>query len=146
MDEFNASNTREMEISTEGFHIHLSKNENSFQSKAAPAQTTTAPTQMVEQPQHQVAENVEKPEAKEQHGTTIKAPMVGTVYLKPEPEKPSYVSVGQKVAKGDVVCIIEAMKMMTEIKSEVSGTISEILVDTEDLVEFDQPLFRVEEA
>ena len=66
--------------------------------------------------------------------------------MKPEPQKPAYVAVGQKVKKGDVICIIEAMKMMTEIKSEVSGTISEVLVENEELVEFDQPLLRVQEA
>lgn len=143
MDEFNSSSTREMEISTEGFHIHLSKNETSFQPAAPVVSAPAAPVQTASVPQKQAPAEEEKVEEK---GTPINAPMVGTVYLKPEPEKPSYVSVGQKVSKGDVVCIIEAMKMMTEIKSEVAGTISEILVENEELVEFDQPLFLVEEG
>lgn len=147
MDEFNSSNTREMEISTEGFHIHLSKNETSFQPEAPTVNAPVAPVQAASVPQQQAPVDDQKVEEKgEEKGTPISAPMVGTVYLKPEPQKPSYVSVGQKISKGDVVCIIEAMKMMTEIKSEVSGTISEVLVDNEELVEFDQPLFRVEEA
>lgn len=143
MDEFNSSNTREMEITTEGFHIHLSKNENSFQAEAqipTPTAAAAAPTNVAEK------QPVETKPVEVEEGTVIKAPMVGTVYLKPEPQKPAYVAVGQKVKKGDVICIIEAMKMMTEIKSEVSGTISEVLVENEELVEFDQPLLRVQEA
>ena len=76
----------------------------------------------------------------------IKSPMVGTVYLQPEPEKAAYVSIGSHVHKGDVVCIIEAMKMMTEIKSEYTGEVVEVLVDNEDLVEFDQPFFKIKEG
>ena len=76
----------------------------------------------------------------------IKAPMVGTIYLKPEPDKDPYVTEGMRVHKGDIVCIIEAMKMMTEIKSDLDGVISEVLVENEDLVEFDQPLFKVTEG
>ncbi|GKS81864.1 acetyl-CoA carboxylase, biotin carboxyl carrier protein [Ligilactobacillus pabuli] len=143
MDEFNSSNTREMEITTEGFHIHLSKNENSFQAEAqipTPTAAAAVPTNVAEK------QPVETKPVEVEEGTVIKAPMVGTVYLKPEPQKPAYVAVGQKVKKGDVICIIEAMKMMTEIKSEVSGTISEVLVENEELVEFDQPLLRVQEA
>ena len=72
--------------------------------------------------------------------------MVGSIYLQPAPDKEAYVSVGTKVHKGDVVCIIEAMKMMTEIKSEVDGIITKVLVTNEELVEFDQPLFEVQEG
>ncbi|MDF7682899.1 acetyl-CoA carboxylase biotin carboxyl carrier protein subunit [Lactobacillus sp. ESL0679] len=74
----------------------------------------------------------------------IKAPLVGIVYLQANPDKPQYKKVGDHVAKGDVVCVIEAMKMMTEVKSDVSGTISEILVTNEEVVEYDQPLFTVQ--
>ena len=76
-------------------------------------------------------------------GKTIKSPMVGVFYAAPSPEKPAYVSVGDKVSKGDIVCIIEAMKIMNEITAEESGTVSEILVNNGDVVEFDQPLFRI---
>ena len=69
--------------------------------------------------------------------------MVGVFYAAPSPEKPAYVSVGDKVSKGDIVCIIEAMKIMNEITAEESGTVSEILVNNGDVVEFDQPLFRI---
>lgn len=73
----------------------------------------------------------------------ILAPMVGTFYAQPGPDKPPYVSVGDKVKKGQPVCIIEAMKLMNEIESEVEGEIIECLVENEEMVEFGQPLFAV---
>ncbi|WEV71026.1 acetyl-CoA carboxylase biotin carboxyl carrier protein subunit [Lactobacillus sp. ESL0785] len=73
----------------------------------------------------------------------IKSPLVGIVYLQANPDQPQYKKVGDHVEKGDVVCVIEAMKMMTEVKSDISGTISEILVANEEVVEYDQPLFTV---
>ncbi|MDG3060964.1 acetyl-CoA carboxylase biotin carboxyl carrier protein [Lacticaseibacillus casei] len=78
-------------------------------------------------------------------GTAIKAPLVGIVYLAPKPGADPYVKVGDHVKKGEVVCIIESMKMMNEIKSTVSGTLKAVEVDNESLVEYDQPLFTVEE-
>jgi acetyl-CoA carboxylase biotin carboxyl carrier protein len=74
----------------------------------------------------------------------IKSPMVGTFYRSSNPEKPPFVEVGQKVKKGDVVCIIEAMKLFNEIESEVSGTIVKVAVDNAQPVEYDQALFLVE--
>jgi acetyl-CoA carboxylase biotin carboxyl carrier protein len=75
--------------------------------------------------------------------TTVKAPLVGIVYLQSGPDAAQYKKPGDHVQKGDVVCLIEAMKMMTEIKSEVSGTVAEILVSNEEVVEFDQPLLTI---
>ncbi|PHS07809.1 MAG: acetyl-CoA carboxylase, biotin carboxyl carrier protein [Kordia sp.] len=75
---------------------------------------------------------------------TIKSPIIGTMYRKPSPDKPMFVEVGQTIAEGDVLCIIEAMKLFNEIESEVSGTIVKILVDDSSPVEFDQPLFLVD--
>ncbi len=74
----------------------------------------------------------------------IKSPMVGTFYAAPEPGAESYVKVGSRVSPGQVVCIIEAMKIMNEIESEVSGLIRESLVENAQPVEFGQPLFRVD--
>ena len=73
----------------------------------------------------------------------IKSPMVGTFYSAPGPDQPQYVTVGQSVAEGDVLCIIEAMKLMNEIKAERSGVIEKILVKNGDPIEFDQPLFYI---
>lgn len=130
MAEFNESPMRELEIETDGFHIHLSKNENTFKPQGVLPQAPQAET----------------PSPKVEEASYIKAPMVGSIYLQPAPDKEAYVSVGTKVHKGDVVCIIEAMKMMTEIKSEVDGIITKVLVTNEELVEFDQPLFEVQEG
>lgn len=75
---------------------------------------------------------------------TIKSPMIGTFYRKPSPDKPMFVEVGTTIGKGDVLCVIEAMKLFNEIEAEVSGKIVKILVDDMSPVEFDQPLFLVD--
>jgi acetyl-CoA carboxylase biotin carboxyl carrier protein len=77
---------------------------------------------------------------------TIKSPMIGTFYRKAAPGKPNFVEEGDEVKVGDVVCIIEAMKLFNEIESEVSGKIVKVLVEDSMPVEFDQPLFLVEPA
>lgn len=75
---------------------------------------------------------------------TIKSPMIGTLYRKPAPDKPTFVEVGSTINKGDVVCVVEAMKLFNEIESEISGKIVKVLVDDSSPVEFDQPLFLVD--
>ena len=77
-------------------------------------------------------------------GHVIKAPMVGTLYRAPSPEVPPYVEVGQTIEPGQVICIIEAMKLMNEIKSEVRGRILEIVVENAEPVEFGQTMFIIE--
>ncbi|OXG07739.1 acetyl-CoA carboxylase biotin carboxyl carrier protein [Flavobacterium araucananum] len=74
----------------------------------------------------------------------IKSPIIGTFYRKPSPDKPVFTEVGSTIAKGDVLCVIEAMKLFNEIESEISGKIVKILVDDMSPVEFDQPLFLVD--
>ena len=74
---------------------------------------------------------------------TIKSPIIGTFYRKSAPDKPAFVEVGDAVKDGDVLCVIEAMKLFNEIESEVSGTLVKILVDDASPVEFDQPLFVI---
>jgi acetyl-CoA carboxylase biotin carboxyl carrier protein len=83
-------------------------------------------------------------EASSGSGQNIKSPIVGTFYASPSPEDPPFVKAGDKVKKGDVLCIIEAMKIMNEIESDVSGTIVKVLVSDAQPVEFDQPLFVIE--
>ena len=75
---------------------------------------------------------------------TIKSPIIGTFYRKPSPDKPVFIEVGASIVKGDVLCVIEAMKLFNEIESEISGKIIKILVDDMSPVEFDQPLFLVD--
>ena len=76
----------------------------------------------------------------------VKSPMIGTFYRSSTPDKPPFVSVGDDVKKGDVLCIIEAMKLFNEIESEVSGKVIKVLVDDSTPVEYDQPLFLIEPA
>ena len=89
-----------------------------------------------------VNQNEETIEDKEE-GNIVKSPMVGTFYMKPSPNSKPYVEVGQKVKKGDVLCIIEAMKLMNEIESEFDGEITEVLLKDGDMVEFGKPLFKI---
>lgn len=77
------------------------------------------------------------------NGNIMTSPMVGTFYLKPSPNAEPYVKVGQRVKKGDILCIIEAMKLMNEIESEYDGVIEEILVKDSECVEYGKPLFRI---
>ena len=79
----------------------------------------------------------------EENKQIIKSPMVGTFYIKPSPTSNPYVEVGSKVKKGDVVCIIEAMKLMNEIESEYEGEITEVYVKDGDAVEYGKPLFSI---
>ena len=90
-----------------------------------------------------IIETVASPIATETLGASITSPIVGTFYRKPAPDKPAFIEVGDHVNVGDVVCIIEAMKMMNEIKSEFSGTVTAIKIDDGEPVEFDQQLIIV---
>ncbi|NJD09442.1 MAG: acetyl-CoA carboxylase biotin carboxyl carrier protein [Gemmatimonadetes bacterium] len=101
---------------------------------AAPAVTATAAPAEAEA--RQPASNLQE----------IKSPMVGTFYRAPAPEAPPYVEVGSHVSRGQTLCILEAMKLMNELESEVDGVIREILVDNADPVEYGQVLFRIEPA
>ena len=73
----------------------------------------------------------------------FKSPMVGTFYRKPSPDDPPFVEIGKKISSGEVLCIIEAMKVMNEIQSETAGEVIEILVEDGESVEYGQPLFKI---
>lgn len=131
--------------------LEISEGEESVRiSRSTP--TYTAPVQNIQIPQPAVvpapavaATTVEAEVITEtNNGTTIKSPMVGTFYRTPSPESKAFVEVGQSVNVGDVLCIVEAMKMMNQIESEKAGTIKAILVENGQPVEFDQPLFIIE--
>ena len=116
-------------------------------SSAAPAPITYQPAP-AQAPQAASAEPAPAPEpvtASEPaaRGKAILSPMVGTFYRAPSPSSPSFVEVGQTVEEGDVVCIVEAMKMMNQIEAEHSGVVEAILVEDGEPVEFDQPLIRI---
>ena len=107
-----------------------------LQAPPAPAPAATPP----------VPEPKKEAEKKEDHSNyvTINAPIIGTFYRRPAPDKPPFVEVGDEVKPGDVVCLIEAMKLFNEIESEVAGRIVKVLVEDGTPVEYDQPLFLVE--
>jgi acetyl-CoA carboxylase biotin carboxyl carrier protein len=136
LEAFDKSKTNILELETEEFRIYLDKS-----ATAAPQSAPVA----VEQPavQTPVVQKIEaKPEC-EVEGELITSPMVGTFYQAPSPDSPPYVKVGDKVKKGQTLCIIEAMKIMNELEAEFDCEILEILVEDGQPVEFDTPLFRV---
>lgn len=104
---------------------------------AAPAPAPAAPA-----PEAPAA--AEKPAAEEISGHAVKSPMVGTFYRAPSPGSKPFVEEGQKVAKGDTLCIIEAMKILNQIESDKSGTVKKILAENGQPVEYNQPLFVIE--
>ena len=97
-------------------------------------------------PPVQLVASAEKTAMPAETGAIITSPFVGTFYRAPAPEAPPFVDVGQNVRKGQVVCIVEAMKLMNEIESEFDGKLLEILVKNAEHVEYGQPLFRIEKA
>lgn len=138
LDKFSNSNIDEFELEDGDFELTLKKNKNVV--TVSPAQTFEIPqfapsasTQTVEQG---TVEQVKS-------GNFIKAPIVGTFYAATSPDKPPIVKVGDKVKKGDLLCIVEAMKIMNEITSDFDGEIAEILATNEDMVEYGQKLFRI---
>ncbi|HKK18402.1 MAG TPA: acetyl-CoA carboxylase biotin carboxyl carrier protein [Opitutales bacterium] len=145
VDLMKRSELSEFEIEEEGFKLRLSRSNGET---SAPIIQAAAP---VAQPAAQQAAaptpGEEAGEPAEEAGiSTIKSPMVGTFYRAPSPDSPSFTDVGKKVGAESVVCIIEAMKVMNEIQSELSGTITEVLVENGEAVEYGQPLFKVKTA
>lgn len=150
---FEQSSLTEFDLKQGSFELYLSKNkQNRGQQPILPAganynePTPVVKTQEVLTSEVAIAENKTVEVAKELSGTPIVSPLVGVAYLKPAPDKPEFKQVGDRVQKGEVVCIIEAMKVMNEITSDVSGEIVEILVENEQMVEYNQPLFKVKEG
>lgn len=137
MREFKVCELTKLELKYDDTHIKLEKKKEII--KAPQMNQQTVP--VVEVNQSQPASELEAPVIS---GHEIKAPMVGTVYVAPEPDADAFVSVGQKVKKGDIVCIIEAMKLMNEVEAEIDGEIVEVLIDNEQMVEFGEPLFVIE--
>jgi len=108
---------------------------------AQPPMAQTAPVQ-TEAPIRE--ESATTPSEDHSKYITIKSPIIGTFYRKPSPDKPVFVEVGDTINKGDVLCVIEAMKLFNDIESEVAGKIIKVLVEDSSPVEFDQPLFLVD--
>lgn len=146
----NKSQIGEVTIEQKDFRITIKqKEENITQvvSQAMPMHTQPV-QQFAPQPQQLTsgasAVQDQKPAAENANYVTIKSPMIGTFYRRPSPDKPNFVEIGDEVATGKVVCIIEAMKLFNEIESEISGKVVKILVEDASPVEYDQPLFLVD--
>ena len=133
-----------VDVETESHHVIISKEvpqmrmkqEDSAQAQAIIEPSVENEVRTVEIPK----ENVEI----EVKGEVIEAPMVGVVYLQATPDADPYVKVGDNVEQGDVLCIVEAMKLMNEIQAPFSGVITEVFVQNEEVVEYGQPLLRME--
>ncbi len=145
MDDMGNSKLTSIEIDfPDGMKISMKKEEKQIIQKVSE-------TPILEVKEVSEVKNVEKPEEKEEtkeaeekeNYNIVKSPMVGTFYLKPSPTSNPYVEVGKKVKKGDVLCIIEAMKLMNEIESEFDGEIIAILVKDGEPVEYGKPLFKI---
>ncbi len=151
---------KHIDVTHEGSHILLSNSEYAGLGGQAPAGTqvpspVVAPLAQVSvstpAPSHQEIPSGEKEvvhpepivEAAPKGGHLVESPIVGTFYSAASPDAEAFVTVGSKVKKGDVLCIIEAMKLMNEIEADADGEIAEILVENEEGVEYGQPLFRI---
>lgn len=149
----NKSNIGELTIEQKDFRITIKQKEEHVtqvvSGVAAAAPVAYAAPQPAAVPASTPAAAADKAKAAEPVASnliTIKSPMIGTFYRKASPDKPNFAEVGDEIAPGKVVCIIEAMKLFNEIESEVSGRIVKVLVDDASPVEYDQPLFLVEPA
>ena len=137
MNDMGNSNLTEMDIDfADGTKIRMKKDLN----QAKVVSEVTLNQVNTEMPKTQNSN-----QEKEISGNIVKSPMVGTFYLKPSPTSEPYTEVGKQVKKGDILCIIEAMKLMNEIESEYTGKVEEILVKDGEPVEYGTPLFRIEE-
>lgn len=136
-EQVNISQLDELEVETETFRIRLSKRPPMPPMPPFQGQPSQAAPQSAEAAS-------EIPQNKPASGKIIKSPIIGTFYAAAAPGKPAFVSVGSKVEKGSVVCIVESMKLMNEINSEFDGTVAEIFVSDGQSVEYDQPLFRLD--
>ncbi len=147
---FDDSTLENLEIEEEGIKVKFArtKSTNVINYSVPEVATIVPQAQIQTAPTLIQSEVIEKPLIKintEEHTDLfeIKSPMVGTFYRSPSPDSASFVDVGQSIRKGQVLCIIEAMKLMNQIESEVNGTIEKVLIDNGKPVEFGQPLFLV---
>ena len=135
----NENNLTEIELEKDGLKVRLKKGSSGIEHTVIQEVRPAAAPRSGE-----AAAPKEAPNAAAVARSTIKSPMVGTFYSSPAPDAPPFLQPGSQVEIGQVICIIEAMKLMNEIKAEVKGRVAEVLVNNGDPVEFGQPLFRVE--
>lgn len=147
LSQFDQSSLTELQLKKENIELYFNKN--SFSGRQVSSESSDVKVESIPAPVPSVqptAGTVEVSSEPIMAGTEIVSPLVGVVYLKPSPEQSQFKQIGDSVKKGDVLCIVEAMKVMNEIVSDVDGELVEILVENEQIVEYDQPLFRVKEG
>lgn len=136
-----------LEIEADGIQIKMRKDEKIIEKSCVDKiQTEKAINELQEKTETRAIDENEQNQVSNEvieEGSTINSPIVGTFYNSPAPEEDAFVSVGDKVSKGQTLCIIEAMKLMNEIEAENDCEILEILVKNEQMVEYGQPLFRI---
>jgi len=130
--------------SEEKEHTYIQQMPMGGQMQQMPMQQSQAPAQQEQSPAAPAQESSAPQGDDNSNYVTVKSPIIGTFYRKPSPDKDVFVEVGDTIKEGDVLCVIEAMKLFNEIESEVSGKIVKVLVDDSSPVEFDQPLFLVD--
>lgn len=151
LDLISESDVNEVSIEEGDFKLKVKKTSDTpapqLQYQMQPQQQTSSPPSQTgaQQPSSSGGESTSS-EEKQPDGEVVKSPIVGTFYEAPSPDSDPFVKVGDKVGKGDTLCIIEAMKIMNEIDAEFSGTIEKIIVSDGQPVEFDQPLFIIKKA
>lgn len=142
IDDMGDSKIDSLEIEfPEGMKISMKKNENSLQTQAK--SINLQPSTEVNVNTIANSGEVSIPKKEDENYKVVTSPMVGTFYESASPKENPFVKIGDKVKKGDVLCIIEAMKLMNEIESEFDGEIVEICVKNEEMVEFGKPLFKI---
>ena len=139
------SEISEFEIEEKDFKLRLSRKNGDTQIIQAAAPVAAAPIAAAAPAAPATPATAAAP-AEDQGVSVVKSPMVGTFYTAASPESPVFTKVGAKVSADSIVCIIEAMKVMNEIQAELSGTITEVLVENGEAVEYGQPLFKVKTA
>ncbi|MCK5488851.1 MAG: acetyl-CoA carboxylase biotin carboxyl carrier protein [Gemmatimonadetes bacterium] len=145
IDMVDGSGIDSLEISRFGTRVRIAKSPPvTVSTAAASAMPVAAATAAPAEPQPLTAPDSEDGEDSGSGLVEVNSPMVGTFYLAPAPDAPPYVETGDRVEKGQTVCILEAMKLMNELEAEVSGTIREICVENAEPVEFGQVLFRID--
>lgn len=151
LSQFDQSTLTELQLKKETFELYFNKNTTSGLQSASSAPASApaanaAPTPVAPTPAVSATPDTVETARPALEGKEVVSPLVGVVYLKPSPDKDNFKQIGDHVKKGDILCIVEAMKVMNEIVSDVDGELVEVLVESEQIVEYNQPLFRVKEG
>ncbi len=145
LDLMQEHNIASLEFEKGDVRLKLSKNVASAVALEAPRMMALPLTSALT-PQTSTTHSLAAPSVEDANVIEVRSPMVGTYYASPAPDQPAYIKIGQTIKEGDVLCIIEAMKLMNEIKAEISGTIVEIFLENGQPIEYDQPIIKLRKS